>query len=410
MPRLPAAVVDRLVEHFGTLQKLLSAGIEDLQVVEGVGELRARSVREGLSRLAESTHPRALRLTSAVPRKELSRMPLRLRTALVAVVSLLLAVDLVAGGAAVGDPTRPVDEPPPEQFTGLDGLIHVTSQVAIQGKDGYLYLGSDFDTACAFGGRLKEAMDGLAALARIIEKSGRRALFTVSPNKSVVAKGKLPDALPQGECARRGMSIQSKLLDGYRDRHYVPIRRTLVRTPGAYWRTDSHWSTVGTSVLAEHLARELDPNLARAQQYRPTSRRHRGDLSYYVSGTRAETAAARVPHNGVRTVPAKGSPTYDPSLRHVHTDLSWISRPAPRTYPGRTLVLGDSFTYVGLEALSNLFRKGRFIWTGTVPRPAVVAAIKNADTVVFSVVQRFAPITPLISSEFQTELKAALGQ
>jgi len=55
VPRLPAAVVDRLVEHFGTLQKLLSAGIDDLQAVEGVGELRARSVREGLSRLAESS-------------------------------------------------------------------------------------------------------------------------------------------------------------------------------------------------------------------------------------------------------------------------------------------------------------------------------------------------------------------
>jgi diadenylate cyclase len=55
VPRLPAPVVDRLVEHFSTLQKLLSAGVDDLQAVEGVGELRARSVREGLSRLAEST-------------------------------------------------------------------------------------------------------------------------------------------------------------------------------------------------------------------------------------------------------------------------------------------------------------------------------------------------------------------
>ena len=55
VPRLPTPVVDRLVEHFGTLQKLLSAGVDDLQAVEGVGELRARSVREGLSRLAEST-------------------------------------------------------------------------------------------------------------------------------------------------------------------------------------------------------------------------------------------------------------------------------------------------------------------------------------------------------------------
>ncbi len=55
VPRLPGAVVDRLVEHFGSLQKLLSASIDDLQAVEGVGELRARSVREGLSRLAESS-------------------------------------------------------------------------------------------------------------------------------------------------------------------------------------------------------------------------------------------------------------------------------------------------------------------------------------------------------------------
>ena len=55
VPRLPGTVVDRLVEHFGSLQKLLAASIDDLQIVEGVGEFRARSVREGLSRLAESS-------------------------------------------------------------------------------------------------------------------------------------------------------------------------------------------------------------------------------------------------------------------------------------------------------------------------------------------------------------------
>ncbi|MGO4256532.1 DNA integrity scanning diadenylate cyclase DisA [Marmoricola sp. RAF53] len=55
VPRLPSSVVDGLIEQFDTLQKLLSAGVEELQIVEGVGELRARSVREGLSRLAESS-------------------------------------------------------------------------------------------------------------------------------------------------------------------------------------------------------------------------------------------------------------------------------------------------------------------------------------------------------------------
>ena len=55
IPRLPGAIADRLVDHFGTLQKLLVASLEDLMAVEGVGEQRARAVREGLSRLAESS-------------------------------------------------------------------------------------------------------------------------------------------------------------------------------------------------------------------------------------------------------------------------------------------------------------------------------------------------------------------
>lgn len=55
VPRLPGAIIDRLVEHFGSLQKLLAASVDELQAVDGVGEARARSVREGLSRLAESS-------------------------------------------------------------------------------------------------------------------------------------------------------------------------------------------------------------------------------------------------------------------------------------------------------------------------------------------------------------------
>ncbi|MDQ6851968.1 MAG: DNA integrity scanning diadenylate cyclase DisA [Actinomycetota bacterium] len=53
VPRMPGAIMDRVVEHFGGLQKLLAASAEDLQVVDGVGETRARAVREAISRLAE---------------------------------------------------------------------------------------------------------------------------------------------------------------------------------------------------------------------------------------------------------------------------------------------------------------------------------------------------------------------
>ena len=38
MPRLPEVITERLVGHFGGLQRLLAASIDDLQAVEGVGE------------------------------------------------------------------------------------------------------------------------------------------------------------------------------------------------------------------------------------------------------------------------------------------------------------------------------------------------------------------------------------
>jgi diadenylate cyclase len=55
IPRLPEPVIDRIVERFGNLQKIMRATIDDLDDVEGVGETRARAVKEGLSRLAESS-------------------------------------------------------------------------------------------------------------------------------------------------------------------------------------------------------------------------------------------------------------------------------------------------------------------------------------------------------------------
>jgi diadenylate cyclase len=55
IPRLPESVVARIVDRFGSLQKIMRATIDDLDDVTGVGESRARSIKEGLSRLAETS-------------------------------------------------------------------------------------------------------------------------------------------------------------------------------------------------------------------------------------------------------------------------------------------------------------------------------------------------------------------
>ena len=54
IPRLPDQVIQNIIVRFGNLQKIMRATIDDLDDVEGVGAMRAKSIKEGLSRLAES--------------------------------------------------------------------------------------------------------------------------------------------------------------------------------------------------------------------------------------------------------------------------------------------------------------------------------------------------------------------
>ena len=55
IPRLPDVIIENIVTRFGSLQKVLRASIEELDDVEGVGEVRARAIKEGLARLAETS-------------------------------------------------------------------------------------------------------------------------------------------------------------------------------------------------------------------------------------------------------------------------------------------------------------------------------------------------------------------
>ena len=53
IPRLPRLVVTQIVSDFGGLDELLAATDSELETVEGVGEIRAKDIREGLRRLQE---------------------------------------------------------------------------------------------------------------------------------------------------------------------------------------------------------------------------------------------------------------------------------------------------------------------------------------------------------------------
>jgi len=55
IPRLPDNIIERIVNHFGSLDAIMKATERNLESVEGVGDHRARAITEGLGRMAEAS-------------------------------------------------------------------------------------------------------------------------------------------------------------------------------------------------------------------------------------------------------------------------------------------------------------------------------------------------------------------
>ena len=53
IPRMPSNIVENLVESFKSFQHILAADIESLDEVDGIGEVRARTIKQSLKRMQE---------------------------------------------------------------------------------------------------------------------------------------------------------------------------------------------------------------------------------------------------------------------------------------------------------------------------------------------------------------------
>lgn len=56
IPRLPQPVIDNLAEEFTTLGRIVSATVEELHEVEGIGTARARTIKDGLKRMHDQAN------------------------------------------------------------------------------------------------------------------------------------------------------------------------------------------------------------------------------------------------------------------------------------------------------------------------------------------------------------------
>ena len=55
VPRLPPDAINRIVDEFHTLDKLMRANVDELSAVDGVGDAWAATIKDALGRIAESS-------------------------------------------------------------------------------------------------------------------------------------------------------------------------------------------------------------------------------------------------------------------------------------------------------------------------------------------------------------------
>ena len=53
IPRVPNNIVENLVKSFKSFQHILAADIPELDEVEGIGEVRAKTIKQSLKRMQE---------------------------------------------------------------------------------------------------------------------------------------------------------------------------------------------------------------------------------------------------------------------------------------------------------------------------------------------------------------------
>ncbi len=301
-----------------------------------------------------------------------------------------------------------------DDFIGTDGQVYQPAPVAVPGLEGELFYGPDFDVACGLGGKASVTMERASKLARVIENSGRRVIWTAGPNKTTVLSRRLDlTQLPHGACDQAGLKAQQKVVDGFakKDPLFLPMRALLAKDPRqVYFKTDPHWTTVGASLFAVEVAKELSSRLAKRQRYTYGTETRVGLLNAVRDIDETETAETASPIRHVRVSTDRKSVEDWSGYPNTTLDYSWNAWPAKKTWPGQTLLLGDSFMLYALESLRPLFHHGRFMFVGHVKDRDVIRAIKQSDTVVFELLQTFIAFKSILTEKkFRAKLRRALN-
>ena len=265
-----------------------------------------------------------------------------------------------------------------------------TPQV-LEGSDGFLFLKDAFDAACNPHGTPQSVSANVKRFADIIQRSGRKIVVTIAPDKSSVLTNKLPSDNPQSECHRLH---QEQLWNALADADipgYIDLRKTLrdavveTREP-LFLRQDSHWDSAGSLVAIKKVVEQFKPGIWSERDIAYNGEiDYTGDLEAMRGGTKTDQSPFFSVHRPfIKVVQEQYDEAYPPAYRR----LSEMSGPDDRLIQGNTLMFFDSFGMAAIEQVVPYFKKLETMNFNSFETSKWIERIKASQNVWFLCIER----------------------
>jgi len=280
------------------------------------------------------------------------------------------------------------------------------------GGDGWLYFREGVQADCVDEEVIRAAVDEVGLAGRVLAAAGKELVLVVAPNKEAIYPEHLGGHSGETGCADANRAAWRALiptagLAGYLDTWGI-LSEAKATAPGLlYHRLDTHWTSLGSGVVAEAILENLAPGLWEPEAFvLGESEERRGDLSGLIGLPLSEMAD----YWAVRreAAPATSSEPLGGGVKAVISTVAGIP-----TTGSRGLVLHDSTGRALVRHLRPYFDSlttvrfpGNTAFGGGTPWLA--PRLQSADVLVLVSVER--ALLSRLTGDFPAALVGALAE
>lgn len=282
------------------------------------------------------------------------------------------------------------------------GANEVQYPQVVEGRDGWLFYGSDVSASCNAAMPMSEIVDNLQRLADAAAASGRRLVITIAPDKSSAHPELLPDTFAGKACMEQRRTEFWSSISALEGVQVLDPRQALAtfesETGRSVWRrNDTHWGPTGAAIFSKSVAETLDARLGEASSLiTGPDAELPGDLSQMLGDLKYDAVpTAGISRDGVVLhLDGKVISQDDvPDLAYQPITVTATSSGAP-LLPGRTLLLGDSFFAASRLQFPVYYSSLTYVHNMTAEIPgaadSVADLLSDSDTLIFEMVERSA--------------------